>query len=222
MSDSGFFSSTVGKKYLMGISGLVWAGFILGHMAGNFLIFLGPDMYNSYGHAIVSNKILLYGTEGALIWALFTHVVLAINLTLHNRKSRPRNYATTTNGAKAVSWASRTMAIHGTIILIFIITHLTTFKYGTNYETAVGGVPMRDLYRLVVEIFQQPGYVAWYVVSLILLGFHLRHGIGSIFQSFGILDAAKRPLIKKIQVAYSAIVAAGFLAQPIYVYFFAN
>ncbi len=216
-----FILTSIGKKYLMGITGLVWAGFVLTHMAGNMLIFISPDAYNKYGHGIVSSGILI-PAELVLVLSLITHVGLAIRLTLENKAAKGSRYAVAAKGEKAVSLASRTMAVQGSLILGFIISHISTFKYGTYYETIVDGVKMRDLNRLIVEIFHQPGFVAWYVVCLILLGFHLSHGVGSIFQSFGLKNQKYAPLIKKISCAYGIIVALGFLSQPIYVYFIAG
>lgn len=213
-----FIQSTVGKKYLMGISGLIWAGFVFGHMAGNMTILISPDMYNAYGHAIVSNKILLYGTEIALVGALLLHVLCAILLTKQNRESRGTRYAIRPNGEKAASFASEWMAIHGSVILVFIILHLVTFKYGPHYETTLNGVVMRDLARLIYEVFSNPAAVAWYVVALVLLGFHLTHGVRSIFQSFGLLHPAYQPVIKKAGVVYAVVVAAGFISQPLFVF----
>lgn len=214
-----FLKSTVGRKYIMGISGLVWMGFILGHMAGNLLIFVSPDLYNSYGHAIISNKILIYGTEIVLIIALITHVFTAVTLTIQNRRSRNIQYAMTPNGEKGGSKASRTMALQGSIILAFIILHLISFKYGTHYDTVVNGVTMRDLHRLVIEIFQQPIYFAWYCVALIIMMFHLSHGAHSIFQSFGILERKMQKNLKSLAWLYAVVVVAGFIAQPVYVFF---
>jgi succinate dehydrogenase / fumarate reductase cytochrome b subunit len=102
--------------------------------------------------------------------------------------------------------------------LAFIILHLITFKYGTEYNTVVNGVPMRDLHKLVLEVFQQPGYVAWYVVSLVLLMFHLSHGAHSIFQSFGILERKMQKSLKKFAWLYAVVVVGGFLSQPLYVF----
>lgn len=214
--------TSIGKKYIMAVSGFVWAGFIFGHMAGNLLIFVSPEAYNAYGHAIVSNKILLYGTEIALVGALIVHVAMAILITKENRSARPQRYAMTPNGSKGVSLASKTMGIQGSVVLAFIILHLNTFKFGDYYETTVNGVVMRDLHRLMVEVFQQPGYLAWYFVSLVLLGFHLSHGIGSIFQSLGIKNERMAPLIKKISLIYAIVVAGGFLSQPLYVFLMAG
>lgn len=215
-----FLLSSIGKKYVMGISGLIWAGFVLSHMLGNLLIFVSPDAYNKYGHAITSNPLLIVAEIG-LVLAILAHVTMAILLTIENRMARGKQrYAMTPSGAKGPTLASRTMAIQGSLILVFIILHITTFKYGTYYETTVDGVKMRDLARLFVEVFAQPGYVIWYVISLILLGFHLSHGFGSIFQSFGLKNDHYAPLIHKASVAYGLIVSIGFLAQPIYIFFF--
>lgn len=217
----GFLRSTIGKKYLMGLAGLVWTGFVLTHMAGNLLIFVSPDAYNAYGHAITSGGII-YAAEAVLILALVSHVLLAISLTRQNKAARPAAYATKAKGEKSVSLASQTMGIQGSFILLFIILHIITFKYGTYYETTVNGVPMRDLHRLIVEVFQQPGYVGWYIVCLILLGFHLSHGVGSVFQSFGWMNGNYQPVLKKISYLYAAVVALGFIAQPLYVFLFAG
>lgn len=213
-----FFGSSVGKKYLMGLSGLIWAGFIFVHMLGNMLILVSPDMYNAYGHAIVSNKPLLFATEAALVGALVIHVVCAVLLTKGNREARSSRYAVNPNGEKAPAFASQWMAVHGSIILVFIISHLITFKFGAYYETTVNGIVMRDLAKLIFEVFQNPGAFAWYIVALILLGFHLTHGVRSIFQSFGLLHPAYQPMIQKAGVIYAVVVAGGFIAQPVFVF----
>lgn len=213
-----FVKSTVGRKYIMGISGLVWMGFVLTHMAGNMLILAGPDLYNAYGHAILSNKPLLYGAESVLVLALIVHVTTAISLTIENRRAKGTRYAVNPNGEKGPTLASQTMGMQGSLVLAFIILHLATFKYGTHYDTTVNGVQMRDLHRLVVEIFQQPGYVVWYVVALIVLMFHLSHGAHSIFQSFGFLERKMIKGVRKFAWTYAIIVVAGFLSQPAYVF----
>jgi succinate dehydrogenase / fumarate reductase cytochrome b subunit len=214
-----FAKSSVGKKYLMGITGLVWAGFVFVHMAGNLLILVGADAFNSYGHAIITGP-LLYPAEAILILSLIVHVGLAIRLTIENRRARgAHRYAIKASGGKAVSLASQTMAVQGSLLLFFIVSHIATFKYGTYYETTVNGVVMRDLHRLVVECFKQPGFLVFYVVALLILGFHLKHGVNSIFQSFGLREDKYAGLFKKIGLIYGIVVAGGFIIQPIYVYF---
>lgn len=215
-----FLKSTVGRKYIMGITGFVWMGFIFGHMAGNMLVFVGPDAFNSYGHAIVSNKPLLYGTELILTLSIIAHIICAVSLTVQNRSARDTRYAAVPNGEKGSSWASRYMAVQGSAILAFVILHLITFKYGKYYETTVDGVVMRDLYKLMIEVFQNPIYVGWYIVCLVLMMFHLSHGARSVFQSFGVLERKMQEKIIKGAWAYAAVVAGGFLSQPLYVFLF--
>lgn len=212
-----FVFTSIGKKYLMGITGLVWAGFVFGHMAGNFLMFVSADAYNAYGHALTSGN-LIYVIEAVLIASLLVHVFLAVNLTLENRAARGTRYAVRSKTAKRESLASRTMAIQGSIILAFIILHIVTFKFGTVYQTTVNGVVMRDLHRLLIEVFQQPGYVIGYLIALVLLGFHLSHGFGSIFQSLGLKNKRSEKLINKASLIYGIVVAGGFLVQPIYIF----
>lgn len=217
----GFLKSTVGKKYLMGLSGLIWVGFVLSHMAGNMLLFIGPDAYNSYSHSLTSNR-LIYVAEAILVGALLTHIGLAIRLTLENRAARPTGYAVQGNKGKKAQFGSRWMGIQGSLILVFIVTHLAAFKYGTVYMTTVDGVQMRDIHKLVIELFQQPGYVAWYCVAVALLCVHLSHGVTSIFQSFGLLHPTYQPMIRKAGIGYAVIVSAGFISQPIYAFLIAR
>lgn len=212
---SGFFRSTIGKKYIMGITGLIWAGFVLAHMSGNLLIFVGADAYNSYGHLLTSGK-FIYVAETVLILSFIVHVFCAISLTIQNRQAKGSQYAVQASGKKAPPKASTMMAVQGSVVLVFLIIHILTFKFGTYYETSVDGVVMRDLHRLVIEVFQSPAYVAGYVVCLILLGFHLSHGVGSIFQSFGLLERGMAPKLKKLSYTYAIVVALGFISQPIY------
>lgn len=218
---SGFLGSTVGKKYIMGITGLIWAGFVLTHMAGNLLIFISHDAYNAYGHAITSGNIV-YVAEVVLVLTLISHVTMAVSLTLANKSAKETKYAVAASGQKKVSLASRTMAVQGSLILVFVILHLITFKFGTHYETTVNGVVMRDLAKLMVEVFQSPIYVGWYLVCLLLLGFHLSHGVGSSFQSLGLMEGTYRNLWRKLSYTYGTIVALGFIAQPLYIFLFAH
>lgn len=193
----------------------------MSHMIGNLLILVGPDAYNKYSHAIISNP-LLYLAEGGLVLTLLVHVVTGIKLTLHNRWARPQKNAMATNGVKAARPASKWMAFHGSLILVFVILHLITFKYGPHYTTTVDGVEMRDLHKLIIEVFQSPGYVAWYVVALIMVGLHLSHGFYSSFASLGAFHPRYAPALNKFGYLYAVVVALGFIVQPLYVFFVAR
>ncbi len=214
--------SSIGQKQIMAVTGLVWAGFVLSHMIGNLLIIAGPDVYNGYSHALVSNP-LVYLAEAGLVLTLLFHVVKGIRLTIANRRARDTKYALTPNGAKSPRFQSRWMIFHGSIILVFIILHLLSFKYGPGiregYITTVNGVEMRDIYRLVVEAFRQPGYMLWYVIAMVFVGLHLSHGFYSSFASLGFYHPRYSPILNKFGYLYAVVVALGFIVPPIYVYF---
>jgi len=216
-----YLSSSIGRKQLMSVTGIVWLGFVLTHMLGNLLIFLGPDAYNAYSHAIVSNP-LLFIAEALLVITLLTHVFTGVKLTAENKSARSNKYAMPTNGEKAARFQSKFMIFHGSLILVFIISHLITFKYGPHYVTTVHGVEMRDLYKLVFEVFQNPLYVAWYCVALVCLGLHLSHGFFSSLASIGIYNPKFASLISKFGYVYAVVVAVGFISQPLYVYLIAH
>jgi succinate dehydrogenase / fumarate reductase, cytochrome b subunit len=214
-----YVTSTIGSKKLMALSGLVWSGFVLGHMAGNLLIFLGPEAYNNYGHSIVSNK-LVYVAEAGLVTFLVLHIIYGVWLTVRNRIARGSRYAVSINGEKQSTVASRTMIAHGVVLFVFIVLHLITFKFGPHYDVTYNGVQMRDLFRLMVEVFQSPAYVTWYIFSLLLLGTHLSHGVSSSLQSLGLNNAKYGACIKAVGYVYAALVCIGFIAQPVYLFFF--
>ena len=213
-----YLKSSIGQKFFMALTGFGLALFVLTHMLGNMLLFVGPEAYNSYSYALMSNP-FIYVAEIGLLAAFLGHVVLAVALTIRNRKARPQKYAVKPNGEKAVSCSSQTMIYHGIIILVFLVYHIVTFKYGPNYSVNYNGVEMRDLYSLILEVFKQPLYVVWYVISVGLLGFHLSHGLQSLFQSLGFHHSIYSDVLKKISIAYGIIVGLGFMIQPIYVFF---
>ena len=217
----GYLCSTIGRKQVMAGAGIVWSLFVLGHALGNLLMFKSAEAYNLYGHAIVSNP-LIYFVEFVLVAMLLSHVVIGVILTLRNRASREASYAQTASGEKATPMTTRTMAIQGLVILGFIVLHIITFKYGKVYEVQYGEVVVRDLYRLVYEVFQSPAYVVGYIAALLVLCFHLSHGVFSSLQTLGLHHPKYMPPIKCASVGYGLIVAFAFISQPIYMMFFAD
>ena len=216
-----YLSSAIGRKQIMGATGLIWSGFVLTHMLANLLIFVGPEPYNKYSHALTSNPLLYLAEIGLLVTILF-HVYDGIVLTLKNRAARPQKYEMSPNGKKAARFQSRFMIFHGSILLVFLILHIITFKYGTYYSVTYNGVEMRDLHRLVLEVFQSPGYVAWYAISMLAIGLHLSHGFYSAFASLGIYHPNFSSILSKLGYVYGVAIALGFISQPLYVFFFAH
>lgn len=205
-------TSSIGRKLLMGATGLLLIGFLVMHLAGNLLVFVGPAAFNEYSHALVSNH-LIYAAELALLVLFVLHLAVGIALTRANSAARPMGYATRRRAGHTSnkSLASTTMILSGLVVLVFVPLHLWTFKFGAWYETA-GTPPMRDLYRLVVEVFRDPLHVAWYVVAMVVIGFHLSHGFASGLESLGV---ASRPPLRRFSRIVAVAIAGGFAIIPL-------
>lgn len=214
-----YLGTTIGRKQVVALTGLGLAGFVMGHMAGNLLMFVSPQAYNEYGHGITTSPLYI-PIEAGLLAAFLFHAFIAIRLKIRNAKARLNRYAVSASGEKAVDTVSSTMAIQGLIIAVFVILHLKTFKYGPVYMVDYGKGEIRDLFRIIVEVFQQPGYVVWYIAALVVLGLHLSHGIRSVFSTWGVYHPRYLMPLRALSWAYALIVAGGFIAQPIYVFFF--
>jgi succinate dehydrogenase / fumarate reductase, cytochrome b subunit len=214
----GWLCSTIGRKQIIGVTGIGLSLFVLSHMAGNLLILVGPQAYNNYSHALVSNP-LIYLAEAGLLAMFIGHVFLALALSIKNMRSREGRYAMPASGAKRTTLTQRSLWAQGLLILVFAILHLITFKYGTMYTANYGQGEIRDLHRLVIEVFKQPVYLAWYLVALVVLGFHLSHGVGSSFQTLGLHHPRFQCGIRRFSIFYAVVVTAGFLVQPLYDFF---
>lgn len=193
--------------------------FVMVHMTGNMLVFLGPQAYNEYSHALTSNH-LIYLAELGLVAMFLAHAFYASYLTWNNYRARDTRYAMRASGAKRTPWLHRTLFAQGLVLLVFVILHLVTFKYGPYYTANYGQGEVRDLFKLMVEVFQQPVYVGWYLVALLILCFHLSHGVSSTIQSFGIHHPRYQKAIHRFGVLYALVVALGFISQPVYIFWF--
>ncbi len=215
-------ATTIAKKMVMALTGLFLVIFVIEHMLGNLsFVFGGPDAFNMYAHKLVSFGPILYVIELVLLAAFLFHIWNGVMITRHNRQARPSRYykLKSTGGPSKQTISSKTMIYTGLILLIFTVIHLKTFKYGLHYETVVDGIVMRDLYRLVQEKFLNPVYAFGYIAVMILLGYHLRHGFWSAFQSLGANNPKYSNKIYAIGIAIAIIVAFGFLVVPFKVYF---
>jgi succinate dehydrogenase cytochrome b subunit len=213
------FTSSVGTKLLIGLTGLALFAYLVLHLAGNVLIFLGQDTFNEYSHMLISNP-LIVPIEIGLLLIFVLHVYKAATMWVANQAARPVRYQKKkmAGHTSRKSLASSTMIVSGTLILLFILVHVKQFKFGAYYATA-GNPAVRDLYRTEVDVFHRPLWVAFYVVCTALVGLHLRHGISSGFQSIGF----DHPLYMRRLVTWGvigAIVVGGGLAViPLLVYF---
>lgn len=208
-----FLSSSIGRKITMALTGLLMILFLVSHLLGNLLIFVGAESFNHYSHALVSNP-LIYVAELGLLVLFVGHLVSGVSVFLRGRKARPEPY-------KQSQWAgatshktlsSATMIVSGAFIAVFVPLHLWKFKFGTFYPGAEG---MRDIYRLVIEEFHNPFIVVFYVVGMVILGFHLWHAFGSAFESLGV--SYRKPL-RRFGHALALAIAGGFLFIPIAIF----
>ena len=213
-------SSSIGTKFLIAFTGLFLFGFLIAHLAGNLLFIAGPDAFNRYSHSLVSNPLILVA-EAGLVAVFVLHVIKTVWMFATNTSARPQRYAArkwakTKNDRSRKSWASTTMILTGTVTLLFVVTHLATFKFGPYYETAEG---IRDIYRLQLAVFTNPGYVAFYLFCMTVIFFHLWHGISSAVQSFGIDSPRWTPRIVWTGQILAITLATGFAVLPIFTFF---
>lgn len=213
-----YFTSSIGKKQIVALTGFGLLGFTVTHLAGNFFLFIGADAFNKYAYTLTSNP-LIYVAEAGLIGMFLLHIILTLVLKTENHSARPVKYYNKTKTGRGETFASSTMPITGVIMLVFIILHLMNFKFGTEYITTVDGVTMRDLYRVVIEYFANPLYVAWYCFAVCTLGLHTSHGVQSVFQTWGFNHKSYTPHLKTAGMLYGLFVAIGFSSLAIFCHF---
>ena len=213
-----FASSSVGTKVLIAVTGLLLFAYLILHLVGNLLIFLGQDTFNRYSHMLISNPLVI-PVEIALLLVALVHVWKTVRMYLQNLHARPARYEVKhwAGHTSRKSVGSSTMIVSGLITVALVIIHLQQFKFGAYYETT-GADPVRDLYRTEIEVFQNPIWVAIYVAWMALIFLHLRHGIASAFQSLGASeDFGKRML--RVGMVIAVIIGGGFAIIPLIVYF---
>jgi succinate dehydrogenase / fumarate reductase, cytochrome b subunit len=209
-------SSSVGTKILIALTGLVLIVYLILHLVGNALVFLGPETFNGYSHRLISNPLIIPIEIGLLaIFAL--HIYKAVRMAVTNQQARPVKYVRKERAdhTSRKSLASSTMIVTGLITLVFVIIHLQHFKFGTEY--LVSGTDTRDLYRLEMELFSNPLIVGLYVACMVVVGFHLWHGFSSAFQSLGADDARFTPRIRALGKLLALVITGGFIIIPIWV-----
>ena len=211
-------NTSVGSKILIALTGLSLVGFLVTHLAGNLLLLTGSDPFNHYSDTLVKNPLLIPAEIGLLL-LLVLHVVKALGLVARNRAARPVGYEKKVwaGGPSRKSVSSTWMAVSGSVLLAFLVIHLKTFKFGPHYESAEPGV--RDLARLVLEKFHHPGWVAFYVVAMLVVGLHLRHGVSSALQSLGRIPERFTRAFLIGGAAIALAIAGGFALIPLVVYF---
>jgi succinate dehydrogenase / fumarate reductase cytochrome b subunit len=210
-------ASSIGTKLLVGITGLFLFFYLLIHIAGNLVVFAGPDTFNKYAGALSGNPLVLV-IEAVLLVAFLIHVLKTVTMTLANRRARPVAYVVKkpAGGRSRKTLASSTMIVSGIWLLIFVVLHVRAFKFGPMHKTPDG---LHDLYRLEMDNFANPLVVVFYVLSMLVVGSHLSHGISSAFQSLGLDHPAWTPRILVGGKIAAGLITMGFIVIALWAHF---
>jgi succinate dehydrogenase / fumarate reductase, cytochrome b subunit len=208
-----FLSSSVGKKFVMGITGLLLCGFLVTHLAGNLLMYVSPQAYNSYAHTLHSQAALLRVAEVALYALFILHIYLAFRTTQENRAARRSRYAIKRSkldvAPHTTSWPLHPeawMFVSGAIVLFFLIVHLSDFAW----EIRLPGKPGEEVFNKTIRILNDNVTAVIYLVGTVILGVHLWHGFSSAFQSLGFRNSRYEGLIKWTGVVFATLIGLGF------------
>lgn len=204
-----FYDSTVGKKAVMAISGIVLFLFILAHLLGNLQFFEGRDKMDAYGRFLRIEPALLWGARITLLMMVLLHIWSSIQLALVKNRARPEGYAK--KKAITSTYASRTMYWSGPIIAVFVIYHLLDFTFGVVNPGFTEGA----VYDNIVHGFQNPIVSAFYIFAMALLCMHLYHGAWSMFQTLGVGSPRYTPLLRRLAALLSIAIFVGFTSIPL-------
>ncbi len=203
---SNFLFSSVGRKQLMALTGLGLSGFLIVHLSGNLLIYVGEEAFNHYA-AFLASQAWLPAARIGLAGCAALHIALALSLTSRNSGARPTEYYY--KAPSDATFASRSMILTGVLILIYVIIHLFNFTWDHNLGP-------QGIYGLVVQKLSHPLYALFYIASMVVLCLHLVHGFQSAFQTFGLNHKKYTPWIKRLGIAFSILVCTGFASIPAY------
>jgi succinate dehydrogenase / fumarate reductase cytochrome b subunit len=206
-----FYSSSVGKKVVMAVTGVIGIGFLIVHVLGNLLVFRGPDAINGYSHFLHSTGELLWAARAVLIVSVILHVIAAYQLTMQNRAARPVGYAK--REPQVATIASRTMRWGGALLLVFIIVHILHFTTGTIRPA--GSFIEGDVFANVVASFHIWWVVLFYVVAMIALGLHIYHGAWSSVRTVGLRQPSEVPMKRRVALVVALFLWLGFSLVPV-------
>ncbi|MFE6132003.1 succinate dehydrogenase [Streptomyces sp. NPDC056437] len=210
-----FWGSTIGKKTVMAVSGLIMLGYLVAHVLGNLKVFFGPGEFNGYAHwlrtlgePLLHYEWALWGVRLLLVAAVVAHAVSAYQLSRRDIKARPDRYV---HRRKRASYATRTMRWGGIIVALFIVWHLLDLTTLTVNEHAQPGHP----YENVVATFSTWYGNVIYIVAMLAVGLHIRHGFWSAAQTLGVGNAARDRALKTVAGGLALVLTAGFIAVPV-------
>lgn len=203
-----YATASIGKKQIVALTGLMLCGFLLGHLAGNLLLYKGEDAFNAYARFLNSNPLLPY-IELALLGLFMTHIGFALWVTWEDLLARPQRYAVHQN-AGGRTLGSSTMIYTGALVLVFMLVHVFMFKFSGEAE-----VNVHRFFGMVIECFRVGAWTAFYAAALLCLGVHLSHGASSAFQTFGVSHEKLNPGIQAAGLLFAAAMAVCFGMFPV-------
>ncbi len=202
-----FWDSTVGKKTVMAVTGIILVAYLLTHVAANLLVFEGPDRINAYAALLHGTAGALWGARLVLLAAAILHIVAAVQLTRRAQAARPVGYAGGIS-PQASTFASRTIRWGGALILVFLVYHILHFTTGTVHPDFIELNPHHN----VATGFRNPLVAGFYVIAMLAVGLHLYHGIWSSGRSLGMTPPSARPLQRRVALLLALFVSLGFTA----------
>ena len=212
------FGSSVGTKLLIGVTGLALFLYLIIHVVGNLIVFLGPSAFNKYAYTLERNTMLLGIVEIGLLLVFLIHIYKTVTMYVANRRARPVGYVKKrwAGPPSRKSLASSTMIVSGLWLLAFLIIHVKAFRFSVDYPWPAGG---RDLYRLELENLASPLMLAFYAISMIVVGSHLWHGVSSAFQSLGADQPRWTPRVLVFGKAMAVLIAGAFIVIAVWAHF---
>lgn len=208
-----FIDTTIGKKVVMAISGLVLFGFTVGHMLGNLQIFLGPEVFNNYAVTLHNTALLLWGARAVLLVSVLAHIAMAVQLITQSAQARPIPYKMKKN--ERTTFAALTMKWSGFTLLFFILYHLAHFTFPGIAMGAYDHQHYSQAYTNFVNGFSIPWVVALYIAAMISLGLHLYHGSYSLFQTMGLNNPLRNDTAKSLAQFVALVVTVGNIVLPL-------
>ncbi|MGQ0635295.1 MAG: succinate dehydrogenase cytochrome b subunit [Planctomycetaceae bacterium] len=208
-------TSSIGRKALMAITGLGLCGFLVIHLAGNLLLYVGADAYDKYAHSLHAQWALLVIAEISLLLLFLVHIWLAFTTNRDNKAARPVGYEVKqTKQAQEPLEAPASSIMFGTglVVLLFLLLHLSDFRFELREHPHVGDSP----FAKAVAILRNPVSATVYVVGSLVLGYHVLHGFQSAFQTLGANHPKYAPLIRRLSLLFAIAVAVGFASFPIW------
>ncbi len=204
-----YYGTTLGKKLVMAVTGIVLFGFVLLHMVGNLQVFLGREQLNAYARLLRVEPLVLWAARLVLLGCVLVHITTAVQLTVHDWTMRPVGYGR--RRYRAAGYAGRTMVWSGPIVAAFVVYHLLHFTFGTVHPDFVAG----DVYHNVVAGFSVWYVAGFYVVAQLLLGMHLYHGLWSLFQTLGASHASYDRARRVVAQALAYVIVVGNCSIPV-------